>query len=159
MRLERSTIAPGVYPDDVAELRTRCFPHWYLQGSHRGTLLYRALDVELAGYLIVQETASAAYVEELAVDPTRRRAGVARCLVMRAAGDLVGRVERITVFPMSGRTSRSRREVFLALGFRPDPGHESLLHAVPHELCATVGGPSVTNPPAARPCPSVPPDD
>jgi GNAT superfamily N-acetyltransferase len=151
MRVERATILPGDYPADVDRVRVRSFPHWYLEGSHRGGLLYRAVEGGLVGYLIVQVEGSVAYVEELAVEPAFRGGGVARSLVARAAADLADRVEKWTVFPMSGRTAESRRAVFLALGFRPDPDHPNLLLASPHELCAGDGspaGPQVTTAPA-----------
>ncbi|MGF1668073.1 MAG: GNAT family N-acetyltransferase [Acidimicrobiia bacterium] len=70
----------------------------------------------------------------MAVDPASRGAGIARALVARAAHDLVGRVELITVFLLSGSTSESRRAVFLALGFRPHPEHINLLSASPTAL-------------------------
>jgi GNAT superfamily N-acetyltransferase len=153
MRVECSTILPGDYPADVAMVRANSFPHWYLEGSHRGGLLYRAIEGGMIGYLIVQVEGSVAYLEELAVEPAFRESGVARSLVARAAADLADRVHRWTVFPMSGQAAASRRAVFLALGFRPDPEHGNLLLASPDELCggegSTTGSQVRTTPPGS----------
>jgi ribosomal protein S18 acetylase RimI-like enzyme len=135
MRVERGDLQPGEIPPDVARVRESSFPKWYRQGLHRGTLLYRALDDGLIGYLILQVEGSVAYVEELAVEPAFRGGGVASSLVGRAAADLVGRVDRVMVFPLIGRSVESRRAVFEALGFRADPEHANLLLASPDELC------------------------
>ena len=135
MRVERQRVVHGEYPDDVAELRRDCFPPWYCRGRHRGTVLYRAVSGrDLVGYLIVQVEGTVAYVEEVAVRPKSRRCGVARSLVARAAADLVGVVERVMVFPMTGTGHESRRAVFEALGFRAEPAHDNLLAASPLEL-------------------------
>lgn len=134
MRLESAVVEPGEYPGEVARLRSRCFPRWYQEGSHRGTLLYRAHDERLVGYLIIHVAGAVAYVEELAVDPPARGRGVARSLIHRAGADLAGSVERLAVFPMTGSGSESRRGVFVALGFRPSAEHPNMLEAPPVEL-------------------------
>lgn len=135
MRVERQAVDPGDHPPDIAELRRLCFPRWYLHGHHRGTILYRAVsDGDLIGYLIIQLEGTVAYVEEVAVRPESRRCGVARSLVARAAMDLAGVADRVMVFPMTGSEHGSRRSVFEALGFRPEPTHDSLLVASPLEL-------------------------